>query len=266
MERYFSTLWVCDHFQWFGSVPWYEGWTALSYLAGKHPRFKFGNLVMSVGYRNPSMVARMASTFQHLTDGRLILGIGAGWYKEEYEAYGYRFPPYVERVERLGEACEIIRSMWSSSPASFEGKYFRVKGAYCEPKPKEKIPLLVAVGGNLRALRVVAKFADMYNEMGRVHVMKPACEKLAQACSEIGRDMHEIKVTCVAVPRFTDDANEFRQLQEKHNNELLGPDVESAVQEIRQLAGIGVSHMQLRCTDVKSFTKFCEEVIPQFRS
>src|SRR5579859_1833146 len=93
LQKYFSTLWICDHFQFAGEMPWFEGWTSLTYLAAKFPQFKFGNLVLSASYRNPAMLAKMATTFQYLSGGRLILGIGAGWQKEEYEAYGFDFPP-----------------------------------------------------------------------------------------------------------------------------------------------------------------------------
>lgn len=266
MQKYFSTLWVCDHFQWFGNAPWYEGWTTLTYLAGKYPQFRYGNLVLCNGYRSPAMVARMASTFQHLTGGRLILGIGAGWYKEEYEAYGYDFPPtYGERLGRLEEALQVIRAMWTNSPASFQGRYYRIKDAYCEPKPKEKIPLLLGVGGNLRAMRLVARFGDMYNDTARVHIIRRAHDNLVKACSEIGRDVNEIKMTAVSMARFTNDENEFRQLQEKNHNQLLGPDVDSAVSELRQLAELGVSHIQVRPQDESSFATFCEKVIPEFR-
>jgi alkanesulfonate monooxygenase SsuD/methylene tetrahydromethanopterin reductase-like flavin-dependent oxidoreductase (luciferase family) len=266
LQKYFSTLWISDHFQWFGNRPWYEGWTSLTYLAGRFPQFKLGNLVLSAGYRNPALLARMASTFQYLTGGRLILGIGAGWYKEEYEAYGYEFPPtYAERLERLAEAAEILKSMWNNSPATFEGKYYRIKDAYCEPKPKDKIPLLIGVGGNLRAMRVVAKYADMHNEMARVHVMKRVHENLVKACSEIGRDLHEIQLTSVAVPYLTKDLSNFKQKQEEHHNQLLGPDVDSVIKEMQQLVDMGVSHFQVRCLDSDSVAAFCEKVIPSFR-
>ena len=266
LRKYFSTLWVCDHFQWDGSAPWYEGWTTLSYLAGKFPTFEFGNLVLCVSYRNPALVARMASTFQYLTGGKLILGLGAGWYKEEYDSYGYEFPrTYGERLDRLGKACQIIKTMWSESPASFQGKYYHIKDAYCEPKPKDRIPLLIGVGNNYRALRVVAKYADMYNDAARVNVIRPARERLDSICSEMGRDPKEIKITCLATPKFTSDANDFKAQQEKSGNSLLGPDVDSVVQELRQLADLGVMHIQVRCTDEKSLSTFCEEVIPSFR-
>jgi alkanesulfonate monooxygenase SsuD/methylene tetrahydromethanopterin reductase-like flavin-dependent oxidoreductase (luciferase family) len=259
LEKYFSTLWICDHFQYGGSMPWYEGWTSLTYLAAKYPQFKFGNLVLSASYRNPAMLAKMASTFQYLSGGRLILGIGAGWQKEEYEAYGFDFPSYHERIDRLEEAVQIIKFMWTNSPASFRGKYYHIKDAYCDPKPKEKIPLLIAVGGNSRALGVVARFADMYNEAGRIYIMKPLVEKLARACSEIGRDAREIKLTCILSPLLPEDPKDFKK---DPSNTILGPNVEEVIQELKELANIGVSHFQVRCLDSTSLKRFCEEIIP----
>jgi alkanesulfonate monooxygenase SsuD/methylene tetrahydromethanopterin reductase-like flavin-dependent oxidoreductase (luciferase family) len=263
LQKYFSTLWICDHFQFAGEMPWFEGWTSLTYLAAKFPQFKFGNLVLSASYRNPAMLAKMATTFQYLSGGRLILGIGAGWQKEEYEAYGFDFPPtYRERIDRLGEAVQIIKAMWAHSPASFEGKYYHIKEAYCEPMPEEKIPLLIGVGGNASALGVVAKFADMYNEAGRIHIMKPISEKLANICSKTGRDVHEIKLTCVVSPSFPEDPKDFKQ---NSSNTLLGPNVDSVIQELKELANIGVSHIQVRCLDKNSLMTFCEKIIPAFQ-
>ena len=242
-------------------MPWYEGWTSLTFLAAKFPRFKFGNLVLSASYRNPAMLAKMASTFQYLSGGRLILGIGAGWQKEEYEAYDFFFPPtYRERIDRLEEAVQIIKAMWTSSPATFHGKYYNIKDAYCEPRPKDNIPLLIGVGGNDRALKVVARFADMYNEAGRIHIMKPISERLAKACSEIGRDPREIKLTCIVTPHFPEDPKDFKQ---NESNTILGPDVDSVIKELHQLSQIGVSHIQVRCRDKNSLMVFCEQVIPE---
>lgn len=189
-------------------MPWFEGWTSLSYLAAKYPNLKFGNLVLSAGYRNPAQLAKMAATLQYLSGGRLILGLGAGWQKEEYAAYGYDFPSYKERVERLKETIEIIRLMWKS-PATYQGKYNQIRNVYCEPKPTEKIPILVGADGRA-ALRVVAKLADAWNESGRLDIFRPAYEKLHQACVETGRDISEITLTCIVHPSFPENPSDFK--------------------------------------------------------
>jgi alkanesulfonate monooxygenase SsuD/methylene tetrahydromethanopterin reductase-like flavin-dependent oxidoreductase (luciferase family) len=259
-RKYFSTLWICDHFEYAGNNPWYEGWTTLTFLAAKFPEYKLGNLVLCAGYRNPAAVAKMAATLQYLTGGRFILGIGAGWQKDEYVAYGYEFPTYSERVDRLEEAVQIMELLWNNSPANFQGKYYRVSNAYCEPRPKEKIPILIGADGK-RALRVVAKYADMWNESGGVEVFKPAYEKLAKACFDIGRDIREIKLTCLITPFLPEDPRDFKQ---NENKTLLGPNLEDVIAELHQLIGLGVSHFQVRCYDRHSLEMFSEKVIPTF--
>jgi alkanesulfonate monooxygenase SsuD/methylene tetrahydromethanopterin reductase-like flavin-dependent oxidoreductase (luciferase family) len=257
---YFSTLWICDHFQYAGNNPWFEGSTTLAFLAAKFPEYKLGNLVLCAGYRNPAVVAKMASTLQYLTGGRFILGIGAGWQKEEYEAYGYEFPDYSERVARLQEAVQIMKLLWNDSPATFEGKYYRIRNAYCEPRPKDKIPILIGADGK-RALAVVAKYADMWNESGGMEVFKPAYEKLARACFEAGRDLREIKLTCLVTPHFPEDPRAFKQNESKT---LLGPNPEDVIAELRELVDLGVSHFQVRCYDRRSVEIFTKKVIPSF--
>lgn len=138
----------------------------------------------------------------------MILGLGAGWQKEEYAAYGYDFPSYKERVERLKETIEIIRLMWKS-PATYQGKYNQIRNVYCEPKPTEKIPILVGADGRA-ALRVVAKLADAWNESGRLDIFRPAYEKLHQACVETGRDISEITLTCIVHPSFPENPSDFK--------------------------------------------------------
>src|SRR6185369_4864091 len=108
----FTSAWLSDHLM-KDDHPTYEAWTALTYLAALHPSYRFGNLVLSQSYRNPALLAKMAATFQHLSRGRLILGIGAGWQADEYLAYGYDYPDGSTRVGQLGEAIDVIRSMWT---------------------------------------------------------------------------------------------------------------------------------------------------------
>ena len=124
----FSTIWIEDHFQ-FQDRPTMEGWTLLTYLAALYPRYKFGHLVLSQSYRNPALLAKMAATLQHLTGGRYILGIGAGWHEEEYRAYGYDYATGGVRVGQLAEVISVLRAMWTESPATFHGRWHHIEGA-----------------------------------------------------------------------------------------------------------------------------------------
>src|SRR5438477_13015772 len=130
-----------------GDRPVREGWTLLTYLAGAFPRFRYGHLVLAQSYRNPALLAKMAATLQHLSDGRFILGLGAGWHEEEYRSYGYPYPSGGTRVAQLAEAIELIRAMWTDSPASYRGVHYQIESAYCEPRPDPPIPILVGTNG-----------------------------------------------------------------------------------------------------------------------
>src|SRR5207248_4535967 len=133
-EGSFTSAFVSDHLM-KEDHPTVEAWTTLTFLAAEFPAYTFGNLVLSQGYRNPALLAKMAATFQYLSGGRLILGIGAGWQADEYEAYGYPYPSAGVRIEQLAEAVDVLREMWSQAPASYVGRHYQVRDAYCEPRP-----------------------------------------------------------------------------------------------------------------------------------
>src|SRR5262249_25832622 len=121
----FTTLWIEDHLQ-RGANMLLESWTTLAYLAAQSPRFTFGHLVDCQSFRNSALVAKMAATLQYLTGGHYIMGLGAGWREEEYRAYGYEFPAPAVRVAQLGETIEILRAMWSQSPATYRGTHYHI--------------------------------------------------------------------------------------------------------------------------------------------
>src|SRR6478672_4840865 len=131
---HFDSAWLIDHLQ-DEQAALMEGWTAVTYLAAQEPRLQFGHAVLCQSFRNPALVAKMGATLQYLTGGRFILGIGAGWKEDEYLSYGYPFPSAGQRVEELDEALQIIKALWHDERATFEGKHYSVKEAYCEPKP-----------------------------------------------------------------------------------------------------------------------------------
>jgi alkanesulfonate monooxygenase SsuD/methylene tetrahydromethanopterin reductase-like flavin-dependent oxidoreductase (luciferase family) len=182
----FSSAWVSDHLM-KDDAPILEGWTTLTYLAAEFPSYTFGNLVLSQSYRNPALLAKMAATFQYLSEGRLILGIGAGWQADEYVAYGFPYPSAGTRVEQLREAVSVLRAMWSHSPATFEGKHYQVRDAFCEPRPRTPIPILIG-GHRPKLMRVAAEKADIWQWDGPVARYRAPYDLLMSGCSEIGRD------------------------------------------------------------------------------
>ncbi|HMA33682.1 MAG TPA: LLM class flavin-dependent oxidoreductase [Chloroflexia bacterium] len=195
VAQHFGSVWVYDHF--FGidrpSRPWLEGWTTLTWLAARFPTLQVGTLVLSVGYRNPALVAKMAATLQTLSGGRLVLGIGAGWREEEYRAYGYPFPAAGVRRQQLEEAVEIIRRMWAEPAPSFQGAYFSIQEAFCEPRPDPPPTLMIGSTGE-KILPLVARHADWWDswffsaESIESATYRQKRDLLDHAAEAIGRD------------------------------------------------------------------------------
>jgi alkanesulfonate monooxygenase SsuD/methylene tetrahydromethanopterin reductase-like flavin-dependent oxidoreductase (luciferase family) len=151
---YFDSAWTIDHLQ-FGNEDILEGFTTLAFTTVLHPQLKFGNTVLCQSFRNPALLAKMGATLQFLSGGRFILGIGAGWHEEAYQAYGYAFLSDGVRVSQLEEALRNIKSMWVQEKATFNGQYFQIRDAFCEPKP-EPIPPIIVGGKKRRMLRLAA--------------------------------------------------------------------------------------------------------------
>jgi len=265
----FTTVWISDHFQ-LGDQPRVDGWTFLTYLAALFPRFRFGHLVLSQSYRNPALLAKMAASLQELTAGRYILGIGAGWLEEEYRAYGYEYPSGGVRVKQLAEAIQVIRALWTESPATFHGEHYRVEGAYCEPRPDPPIPIMVGTNGP-KALRVVAQHADAWTWDGPwENVYQRPYETLRKHCEEIGRPFEEITLTCQLAVWFPEDPSTFEPTYEHsfypgQEFGILGPTPADAIPEIKRLVDVGVSHFQVALEDLRTLRLFADEVVPAFR-
>ena len=199
----FDSIWVMDHFHQISMVgkqdePMLEGWTTLSVLAGITSKIKLGTLVTGAVYRHPSVLAKMAATLDVLSKGRLFMGIGAAWNQEESSAYGIPFPPNKERLLRLEEAIQIIRKMWTEEPAAnFNGKYYQIRNAYCNPKPLQKPspPIMVGGTGERQTLKIVAKYADACNLFGSLETVKRKLSVLREHCKSVGRDYDSILKT-----------------------------------------------------------------------
>jgi alkanesulfonate monooxygenase SsuD/methylene tetrahydromethanopterin reductase-like flavin-dependent oxidoreductase (luciferase family) len=194
ISGHFDSAWIIDHLQ-FGNQDILEGFTALSYAAALQPQIKFGHTVLCQSFRNPALLAKMGATLQFMSGGRFILGIGAGWHEEEYRSYGYDFPPNRVRVEQLEEALQIIRAMWTEEKVTFEGRYYRVNDAYCEPKP-DPLPAIMVGGGKPKMLRLIARYADWWNVSSiGLEGYRPMLAELERACGEVGRDPATVRRT-----------------------------------------------------------------------
>ena len=203
----FDSFWVMDHFHQIPFIgkpeePMLEGWTTISVLAGITTKIKLGTLVTGIIYRHPSVLAKIAATLDVLSKGRLFMGIGASYFEGESSAYGITstdsFPSNQERLLRLEEAIQVIRKMWTEEPtASFQGKYYQIHNAYCNPKPIQKPspPILIGGSGERKTLKIVAKYADACNLFGSAETIKRKLSILKEHCKSVGRDYDSILKT-----------------------------------------------------------------------
>lgn len=197
----FESIWLFDHFH---TTPeptdelTFEAWTALSALAALTGRVRLGHIVTCAGYRNPALVAKMISTLDTISGGRAELGIGAGWKREEWEAYGYDFPSTRERLAFLEESLEIVTRMLGPGRATYQGERARVAGAINLPQPIQQPRLPIMVGGNGRDVtwRLAARFADELNlDNVAPGEMPEAMDVIRQRCDEVGRDPSTLPVS-----------------------------------------------------------------------
>jgi len=222
----FDSVWLCDHFLTLapdsyakdagfdaagasegagaGSIPLLETWTALSALSQVTKKLRLGTSVLSNSYRIPSVLAKMGATLDHVSGGRLDLGLGAGWMREEYEAYGIPFPRASVRIAQMEEAVQLIRRMWTEPSPSFEGAHYAIKGAVCDPPPVQKPSPPIWIGGEgKKVLRVAARYADGFN----VRWWPPERyverrEEIDAHCEEAGRDPEGLRrsLMCLLLP------------------------------------------------------------------
>lgn len=196
-EAGFDSVWIYDHLIYRAPVDppggvW-EAWTVFSALAEATTRVELGALVMCTAFRNPAVLAKMAATFDEVSDGRLILGLGAGWHQPEFDAFGIPFDHLVDRFE---EALEIIVPLLRDGAVDFTGEHYRAPDCELLPRPARRIPVLVAAF-KPRMLRLTARYADRWNTAwhGRVDAIAANRAALEAACAEVGRDPATLQVT-----------------------------------------------------------------------
>jgi alkanesulfonate monooxygenase SsuD/methylene tetrahydromethanopterin reductase-like flavin-dependent oxidoreductase (luciferase family) len=195
-ELGFDSAWDCDHFNQPSRPdgPYFEGWTLLAALAARTERIRIGVLVSSNTFRHPALIAQQAVTLDHISNGRLELGLGAGWFVPEHERFGIPFQPPRERVDRFREAVEIVDSLLRTETTTFEGRYYRLAHAYVRPAPIQKPRPPLTLGAHRpRMLRICAEYADSWNSFGTVEEMRQRNEILDEYCAAISRDPREIR-------------------------------------------------------------------------
>ena len=171
--------------------PCLEGWTLLAALAAITTRIRVGVMVTGNTYRHPAVLANMGATVDHIAHGRLDFGIGAGWNEGEHTAYCIPLDPPGARIRRFAEACAVIKALWTQTEASFDGEFYCLRDARCEPKPVQQPypPFVIGGGGERKTLRVVAEYADIWNfSGGDVALFEHKNAVLEEHCAAVGRD------------------------------------------------------------------------------
>jgi alkanesulfonate monooxygenase SsuD/methylene tetrahydromethanopterin reductase-like flavin-dependent oxidoreductase (luciferase family) len=258
-----DSLWFVDHVQ-FGDSPVLEGWTALTYFAAQYPQFQVGHMVLCQSFRNPALLAKMAATLQYLSQGRFLLGIGAGWHEEEYRAYNYAFPPARARTEQLEEALQIVKALWSEKQVTFQGQHYAVNAAYCEPKP-DPLPPIIIGGQGRRMLHLVARYADGWNiAWTKPEEYRQKLQVFEQACQQEGRDPGQVRRSWFGRCTCVTSAEEAATL---NGRGLLGTP-EQIVAQIQAYVDLGIDYFMLGTNDVADLTTvelLAREVLPHFK-
>lgn len=230
----FDSLWFPDHVQ-YGDAKVSEGWTLSTYALARYPDKLCGHEVLCNSFRNPAHLAKMAATAQLISGGRFILGIGAGWNEEEYQAYGWPFPSARVRIAQLGEAIQLIRTMWTESPANFQGQYYQIASAHNEPQPQTLPPVMVGGSGEQYLLRVVAQHADWWNYGFRdlaTYVHKQTV--LQEHCRAVGRDYDAIKQVIRAGILIAENEAALKRLQGQPHVRPMGEGITGTPEQVTE--------------------------------
>jgi F420-dependent oxidoreductase-like protein len=274
----YDSAWLDDHLM-FEKRPILECWTTLSALSPVTSKIRLGTMVLCNGFRNPAVLAKMAATLDVISNGRLEFGIGAGVQEDEHNAYGIQFHKPHDRVNRLSESVEIIKKLWTQEKTRHTGKYYRISGAVCEPKPVQKPhpPITIGGSGEKLTLKVAAQYADRYDwgHVPSVELYKHKLEILESHCKAVGRDFNEIEKSCwlggqiFMVHDHKERAEKVSQLKPENVsledfekfNFVATPD--DCLREIRRYMSLGVTYFMLFFGDLpnmESLRLFAEKV------
>ena len=275
----YDSVWVNDHL--YGipgpQIPILEAWTTLSAVGACTSRVLLGTLVSPVGFRNPALLAKMVATLDHITGGRVIVGLGCGWFEMEFSGYGFEFPPLRVRLQQLDEAATLMKQMWTEEQATFTGKMFRTAGVYCEPKPVRKPhpPILIGGGGERLLLRLAARHADIWNNLAVSQAaLSHKVARLRAHCEAIGRDPATLRVsqqTMVVIGKDRADAEakveKARAIYGGHLGQGIAGTPEECVEAIRRHVDVGCTMLMIEFfgRDTREPARlFAERVMPAF--
>lgn len=280
----YDSIWVYDHFH---TIPTpeiettFEAWTISAGLARDTQRIKIGQMVTCNGYRNPALLAKVASTIDVMSHGRLICGLGAGWYEHEWRAYGYGFPDIPNRMRAFREACEIVVRMWRDEKATFQGQYYSIDGAINEPKGVQQphIPLWLGGGGEKVTLKLVAQWGNGCNVGGgNPEIVRQKLSILRNHCEALGRDYNSItRSTNINLFLLEDGADPEKatalargvRKYEDYAKDAFVATKAQAIERIHQLLDAGanyiITYFPRIAYDQSMLQRFASEIIPQFK-
>ncbi|HZT07135.1 MAG TPA: TIGR03560 family F420-dependent LLM class oxidoreductase [Chloroflexota bacterium] len=267
----FDLITVWDHFYESppvdGSHPVFESIASLAALALETRRCRIGCLCFGMGYRNPALLAKSLTTIDHLSKGRLTVGLGAGWHEPEHDGYGFRFPPVKERMDRLSEGVRIVRALFTQERSTFVGEYYQVKDAPNAPRPvQERIPIIVGGGGERRTLRIAARWADGSNQAyisPEEYRHKNAV--LDQWCEQLGRDPRTLERSVNVHFRMSSRGTPPAGAQP--DGAISGSPLE-VVDRLGQYVDAGAQRISLAIrppVDLDALETFVDRVMPAFR-
>jgi F420-dependent oxidoreductase-like protein len=277
----YHSIWLDDHLM-FKKMPILECWTSLAALSKITKKIRLGTMVTCNSYRNPALLAKMASTIDNISKGRLELGIGAGVQENEHISYGFSFPKPRIRIERLNESVEIIKKMWTENKVNYYGKYYKIKDASCEPKPVQKPhpPIIIGGAGEKLTLKVTAKHANRFDWgfLCSFDNYKHKLNVLAGCCKTVNRPFCDIKKSCWPFGRIflRDNKKELKNklsqwkpkdvtLNDFLKRNFLGTP-EECLTVLKKYMNLGVKHFMLFFGDLpnlKGLNLFAEKIIEE---
>jgi F420-dependent oxidoreductase-like protein len=273
----YHSFWLVDHF-WTPGMPdvdLLEAVTMMSAIAARTERVRIGTLVLCNSFRNPALLAKSLTTIDHISNGRLEVGLGAGWMEQEYRAYGYEFPSVGTRLRQLEEGLQILKAMFTENRANFKGRYYTVTDAPNNPKPVQKPhpPIMIGGAGEKVMLRLVAKYADRWNCPAGYRDFKKTLGVLHEHCRAVGRDPNDITVSeqlmvCIGANRAEADQKwEMAKGRKPFSFTAVKGTPDEVVKQLREHVSWGVTMFTMMFADMappQTVELFAREVMPAF--
>jgi len=279
----YDSLWVNDHL--YGvpraEIPILEAWTVLASVGAVTQKVELGTLVSPPGFRNPAYLAKVVATLAQITNGRIVPGIGAGWFKREFTDFGLPFPDGPERVRAMGEAVRIMKGALAAPDFTFKGKYFQAENLTITPRPEKPVQILMGGGGEQVTMKIAARYADIWNNAaGSQSRLPQKIDVMRRHLDAVGRDPTELRLSQQTMVLITEKAEEVEPMLERagklfggHMGDVRGPLAIAGTPEmvgdaIQRHRDLGVSHFIIeffgRDTRVPA-QLFADTVLPRFR-